>query len=128
MNKLAKSYSDNMVEYVVIRSKRGNKEHLGLVPTLKKGKEKIPYDMCSSGEKTILDIHMLEKLIPNSGLLILDEFLKNLDSEKTDIVCEILKNMRINTLILTSHATDLTTFYDRTISLSLNDQGLTEIK
>lgn len=127
MNKLAKSYSDNIVEYEVVRSGKNNRERLSLIPMFKKGKEKIPYGLASSGEKTILDIHMLEKLIPNSGLLILDEFLKNLDEKKLSIVEEILTSLNVGTLILTSHAL-VGNFYNRLISLSLDDKEHTQIK
>ena len=93
----------------------------------KKGAEKIPYSLASSGEKTILDVHMLEKLIPNSGLLIFDEFLKNLDNSMLQTVCELLADMKIGTLILTSHQI-VGDFYNKIISLSLDENGLTQIK
>jgi ABC-type multidrug transport system ATPase subunit len=94
----------------------------------KKGKEKIPYGLASSGEKTILDIHMLEKLIPNSGLLILDEFLRNLDEQKLDIVTGILSDMNVGTVILTSHAGTVGNFYNKLISISLDENEHTQIK
>lgn len=127
MNKLAKAFSDNIATYEVIRSGKGNRERLSLIPMFKKGSEKIPYSLASSGEKTILDVHMLEKLIPNSGLLIFDEFLKNLDSSMLQTVCELLADMKIGTLILTSHQI-IGDFYNKIISLSLDENGLTQIK
>lgn len=128
MNRLAKIYSDNIAEYQVIRSGKNSRERLSLTPMFKKGSETIPYGLASSGEKTILDLHMLEKLIPNSGLLILDEFLRNLDSNKLDVVVELLTSMKIGTLILTSHAVDIGNFYNHTICLSLSEDGKTQIK
>ena len=127
MNKLAKAFSDNIATYEVIRSGKGNRERLSLIPMFKKGAEKIPYSLASSGEKTILDVHMLEKLIPNSGLLIFDEFLKNLDNSMLQTVCELLADMKIGTLILTSHQI-VGDFYNKIISLSLDENGLTQIK
>lgn len=128
MNKLVKIYSDNNVEYIVTRSGKGNREHLNLTPVfVKSQKEKSEYSSASSGEKTYLDIHLLDKLITSSGILVLDETLKNLDPERLELVLDIIKNMNVGVLILTSHSEGLSNFYNKTISLSINDQGLTEI-
>lgn len=127
INKLKDSFSDNNVTYTVVRVGKGNKEHLSLVPMFKKGSDEIEYFSCSSGEKTLLDIHLLDKLITSAGILVLDETLKNLDPERLELVLEIIKNMNVNTLILTSHSEGISNFYNRVINLSINDKGLTEI-
>ena len=93
----------------------------------KKGKEDIEYFSCSSGERTLLDIHLLDKLITSAGILVLDETLKNLDPERLELVLDIIKNMNVGVLILTSHSEGISNFYNKTISLSINDKGLTEI-
>ena len=128
MNKLTKIYSDNNVEYIVTRSGKGNREHLNLTPMfVKSAKEKSEYSSASSGEKTYLDIHLLDKLVTSAGILVLDETLKNLDPERLELVLDIIKNMNVGVLILTSHSEGLSNFYNKTISLSINDKGLTEI-
>ncbi len=127
INKLKDTFSDNNVTYTVVRVGKGNKEHLSLVPMFKKGNDEIEYFSCSSGEKTLLDIHLLDKLITSAGILVLDETLKNLDPERLELVLEIIKNMNVNTLILTSHSEGISNFYNRIINLSINDKGLTEI-
>lgn len=126
MNRLCASWSDNVVKYDVIRSGNGKREHLSLLPSYNKGGNFIVYSAASSGEKTLLDINLLEKLISSAGLLVLDETLKNLDSSRLEEICETLRGMNVGCLILTSHADSLGAFYNRTISLSLDeDTGLT---
>ena len=127
MNQLCAAWSDNNVKYDVVRSGNGKREHLSLLPSYNKGGNFVIYNTCSSGEKTLLDINLLEKLISSAGLLVLDETLKNLDSSRLEEICEILKNMNVGCLILTSHADSIGAFYNKSISLSLNDNGLTEL-
>ena len=127
INKLKDSFSDNNVTYTVARVGKGNREHLSLIPMFKKGREEIEYYSCSSGERTLLDIHLLDKLITSAGILVLDETLKNLDPERLDLVLDIIKNMNVGVLILTSHSEGISNFYNKIISLSINDKGLTEI-
>lgn len=127
INKLKDNFSDNNVSYSVSRVGKGNREHLSLIPMFKKGREEIEYGYCSSGERTLLDIHLLDKLITSAGILVLDETLKNLDPERLELVLDIIKNMNVGVLILTSHSEGITNFYNKTISLSINDKGLTEI-
>ena len=74
-----------------------------------------------------MDIDLLSKLISSSGLLVLDETLKNLDPARLEEVCDILRNMNVGCLILTSHAESLGVFYNRTISLLLDDKGMTKL-
>jgi DNA repair ATPase RecN/predicted phosphodiesterase len=127
LNKLKDAFSDNNVVYKVVRSGKGAREHLDLVPMFKKGTDEIEYFSCSSGEKTLLDIHLLDKLISSAGILVLDETLKNLDPDRLFEVLSILGDINVNLLILTSHSEGISGFYNRVINLSINEQGLTEI-
>lgn len=127
INKLKDAFSDNTVKYVVTRTGKGNKEHLSLTPMFKKGKEEIEYFSCSSGEKTILDLHLLDRLISSTGMLVLDETLKNLDPTASSEVYTMLKDFDVNLLILTSHSESVSGFFNRVINLSINSEGLTEI-
>ena len=127
MNQLCTAWSDSNIKYDVVRSGTGKREHLSLLPSYNKGGNYINYSAASSGEKTIMDVSLLDKLISSAGLIVLDETLKNLDSSKLEDICEILKNMNVGCLILTSHADSIGAFYNKSISLSLNDSGLTEL-
>lgn len=129
MKRLCATWSDANIKYEVDRTgKVGSKnEHLSIIPSYNKGGNFVVYDACSSGEKTILDIDFLSKLVPNAGLLVLDETLKNLDSFRLEEICDALKGMNVGCLILTSHADSLGVFYNRTISLSIDEAtGLTK--
>ena len=127
MNRLCESWSDNNIKYDVVRSGNGKREHLSLLPSYNKGGNYISYMASSSGEKTIMDIALLDKLVTSAGLMVLDETLKNLDSSRLEEICEVLRNMNVGCLILTSHADSIGAFYNKSISLSLNDSGLTEL-
>lgn len=127
MNQLCAAWSDNNIRYDVVRSGTGKREHLSLLPSYNKGGNYISYSACSSGERTLLDISLLDRLISSAGLLVLDETLKNLDSSRLEDVCEVLRNMNVGCLILTSHADSIGAFYNKSITLSLNDSELTEL-
>ena len=128
MRRLCISWSDANIKYEVDRvGQEGSRnEHLTILPSYNKGGNFVCYNACSSGERTILDIDLLSKLVSSAGLLVLDETLKNLDSSRLEETCEVLKGMNVGCLILTSHADSLGVFYNRTISLSLDDRGLTK--
>ena len=127
MNRLCAAWSDNNIKYDVVRSGSGKKEHLSLLPSYNKGGNFVNYGASSSGEKTLLDIALLDKLVSSAGLIVLDETLKNLDPSRLEEICEVLKGMNVGCLILTSHADSIGAFYNKSISLSLNDSGLTEL-
>ena len=128
MKRLCAAWSDANNKYEVDRvgAEGAKNEHLTILPSYNKGGNFVCYNACSSGEKTILDIDLLSKLVSSAGLLVLDETLKNLDTSRLEETCDILKGMNVGCLILTSHADSLGVFYNRTISLSLDDRGLTK--
>ncbi len=129
MRRLSVAWSDSNIKYEVDRPSEGTRnEKLTIIPYYNKEGNFVNYFSASSGEKTIMDIDLLSKLISSSGLLVLDETLKNLDSARLEEVCDILKGMNVGCLILTSHAESLGVFYNRTISLSLDDKGMTSLK
>ena len=128
MRRLSAAWSDSNIKYEVDRVSEGKRtEKLTIIPYYNKEGNFVNYFSASSGEKTIMDIDLLSKLISSSGLLVLDETLKNLDPSRLEEVCDILKNMNVGCLILTSHAESLGVFYNRTISLFLDDKGMTKL-
>lgn len=127
MNKLKDQFSDNQVHYVVTRKGKGNKEHLSLNPQYANNGNWVDYEAASSGQKTILDIAFLSKIVNRVGLMIFDEFLKSVDSNNTDVCLDMIKEMNVGCLLLTSHLESLQAFNNRTIRLELNESGLTKI-
>ena len=69
-------------KYEVIRTRRGKVEHLDLGSHyINDGGNEVSYENCSDGQKTILDINFLSKVVTRMGLLVMDEFLKHLDAK-----------------------------------------------
>jgi DNA repair exonuclease SbcCD ATPase subunit len=69
----------------------------------------------------------MSKIVNRLGLLVLDEFFKNLDNDRLEEVLEILKTMNVGCIMLTSHAESIPAFNNKTYILSLNENGLSDI-
>ncbi len=88
----------------------------------------MDYDSASDGQKVILDIYILEKilnLLGNVGLLIMDESLTNLDEINFNRVKGFLDSVRCGNLLLTSHNPNFEGV-DRVITVKLNTDGVSE--
>lgn len=121
MNNLKDKFSDNLVRYVVIRKGTGNREHLSLRPEFFNNGNWIPYDACSSGQKTVLDVHFMSKIISGLGLLVFDEFLKALDPQNHDICIDMIKDMNIYCTIISSHMESIAVFNNKVCEVSINN-------
>lgn len=126
-NKLAAKFSDNLVTYSVVKFERNRKDHLDLISQFNNNGHLVEYPGCSSGQKTILDIHFMQKIINRIGLVVMDEFLKHLDSDNHDLCIEMLSGMNIGCLMLSSHMETIAAFNNKTCRLSLESSGLTKI-
>lgn len=126
LNKLAEEFSDNLVKYEV-RKYTCRGEHLNLESMYNNNGNWIDYEACSSGQKTVLDVNFLQKIIPRIGLLIMDEFFKHLDPENHDLCIEMLNGMNIGCTMISSHMESIAAFNNKSCKLSLNDSGLTQI-
>ena len=127
MNRLSKKFTDNMVQYEVKTFEFRGKKHLDLASSYNKSGNWVPYQAASSGQKTILDIHFLNKVVTRMGLLIMDEFLKSLDSENHDLCIDMINETNIGCVMLSSHMETLGKFNTKTIRFALNDSGSTMI-
>lgn len=67
------------------------------------GKYWYKYPKLSSAQKCFCDIYFLSNILKNSGVLILDEYFKNVNSAAMIGVMETLKTLNITNLILSSH-------------------------
>lgn len=128
MNKLKDQFSDNMVHYVVERRGKGNREHLDLIPQFINNGNYVDYSAASSGQRSLLDIHILSKIVTRLGILILDEALKHLDMSNFDICLDMLKDMNVGCLMLSSHVESISAFNNKALKLSLNESGLSKIE
>ena len=88
----------------------------------------VDYTACSSGQKTILDINFLSKIITRLGLLVFDEFLKHLSEENHDNCIDVVDSMNIGCILISSHTENITSFNNRQFSLSLDASGVTKVE
>lgn len=108
---IMESFSDNHVRYEVNVTKRGESRYINILSYLhKKGSEEVSYHGASQGEKCMMDIHFLSNLKVRFGLLILDEFLGNLDPDNHDEALRKMQSLETNLLLVTSHKENLITF------------------
>lgn len=129
MNKLCKDFSDNLVKYEVNVGEFRKKKYLDLVSYYRNSQGQwVPYQSASTGQKTILDVNFMSKIVTRMGLIVMDEFLANLDSENHDLCLEWIRSMNLGTLLLSSHMETLGNFNNKMLQLSLNDSGLTVIE
>lgn len=128
MEKLANQFTDNQVTYEVRQYTFRGKEHLSLESYFNLGQNKVAYDNCSDGQRTLLDIDFLSKIVTRIGLLVMDEFLKHLDTGNHDVVIDKIKQMNVGCIIISSHMESIAAFNNKKLILSLNDSGITNIK
>ena len=104
------SFSDSKVRYEVNITKRGESRYINILAYLKKNGSEVSYSGASQGEKCMMDIHFLSNFKVKFGLLILDEFLGNLDSENHDEALKKMQALETNLLFVTSHKENLISF------------------
>lgn len=89
----------------------------------------IEYDNCSSGEKALADLLLLQKLsklIGKNGLLVLDEVAANLDVNKYDLFTQIVTEFEATDIFLIMHS-ELFQNYDHSINVSRENNNSTFI-
>lgn len=125
LRKLAVKFSTREVKYEVESGIYRGKNFINLNSYYLVKKKYRIYEKCSDGQKTVCDLDFLNKLFSiNVGVLVLDEHLKHLDDINFPHACEILKDMNVNTIIISTHDDNMTA-YSKRILLSLNDNGET---
>ena len=127
MNKLKDEFSDNLVKYTITRKGKGNREHLSFSPQYFNGENYVEYMAASSGQRTLLDLHFLSKIVTRLGLLILDEYLKCLDPQNTDLAIDLINSLNVGCIFISSHLESIAVFNNKTCRMSLDDHGHTVI-
>jgi ABC-type molybdenum transport system ATPase subunit/photorepair protein PhrA/predicted phosphodiesterase len=129
LNRVATEFSDNHVHYVASKFTFRKKDHLDLVSYyINPDGKKIVYDSASSGQKTMMDLHIMSKLTEGLGLVVFDEFLKSLDPGNHDEMLGMIKDMKVGTILLVSHQEGISGFQNKTMELSLGSDGFTKIQ
>jgi len=128
MGKLAMEFSNNTITYSVLHKGKGNREHLSLVPSFNNNGNLVAFPFCSSGQQCICNLDFLTHLITILGVMSFDEFLKNLDAERSEIAIELIKNLPVGCIFLTSHLESMgAMFHNKICKMELDNQGLTHI-
>ena len=107
------SFSDTKVRYEVNITKRGENRYINISSYLKRKTGDVSYSGASQGERCMMDIHFLSNLKVKFGLLILDEFLGNLDQDNHDDALLKMQSLETNLLFVTSHKENLIPFPSR---------------
>ena len=92
---------------------------------MKVGENWLPYENLSGGQKTVVDLTILNKLLHLAGgfcgLMLFDETFKFLDSENTEIAVEQLKDLNCRAIFIVSHL-DSFPFFDQIILVEIDDK------
>lgn len=128
LTKLAEQFSDDTVSYTVVESIVRGIVRLNLESQFNNNGNLVDYAACSSGQKTILDVHFLQKIVTKLGILVMDEFLKHLDPENHDKCLEMILDMNIDCIMISSHMESIAAFNNKTCRLSLKEGCLSEIE
>lgn len=129
MQKLAVDFTNNSISYSVVRKGKGNREHLSLVPNFNNNGNWVPEPYLSSGQHILVDIDFLSHLISSLGVMYFDEFLKTLDAERSEIVIDIIKNLPVSCIFLTSHLESVgAQFHNKILKMELGADGKTKIE
>jgi DNA repair exonuclease SbcCD ATPase subunit len=84
------------------------------------------YESLSDGQKSVCDLDFLSKLFSvQMGLLVLDEHLRHLDENNLPKAAEILSNMNVNTIIISTHDSNFS-LYTKRVLLELDSNGATK--
>jgi len=123
LTKLANKFTTKEVKYEVEAGVYRGSRYINFnAYYLVKNKYRV-YEDCSDGQKIVCDADFLNKLFDvRVGLLVLDEFLSFLDDKNFPKAIELLTNMNVNTLLLSTHDNNLVK-YTKRILLSLDSEG-----
>lgn len=129
LSRVATEFSDNHVYYEASKFTFRKKEHLDLVSYyIGPDGKRVMYDSASSGQKTMMDLHIMSKLAEGLGLIVFDEFLKSLDPGNHDEMLTLIKDMKIGAILLVSHQEGISGFQNKTMELELGQDGMTKVQ
>lgn len=123
MEKVSELLTSDNIRVKTFRTQQNGEIKPDFTAEMQVGKSWISYDQLSWGQKTLVDMTILDKLLELSGgvgVLILDETLKYLDYDVLDTVTEIIKGFNAKTVFICSHV-DNFPYSDYKISTSIVD-------
>lgn len=119
--RIAELLSDNNIIVRTIKELASGESRIDFDIDFKVGDYYIPYTECSGGQQVYIDMYFLSKLFTMSGqvgLIILDETLKDLDSNNLELVAKVIKSAPINSILLSTHM-DSFNYYDNRLYAEL---------
>ena len=130
LTRVASEFSDNHVYYEASKFTFRKKDHLDLISYyINPDGSKVLYEAASSGQKTMMDLHIMSKLTEGLGLIIFDEFLKSLDPSNHDVMLNMIKDMNVGAILLVSHQEGISGFQNKTMELELDQStGMTKVQ
>jgi len=127
IKKFANTFSDNLVKYNVGLETWRGKQRLKIDPYYNNGSNWVGLKSCSSGQKGVVGVHFLSKIINGRiGALIMDETFAKLSPDTFEIVMETLQRMDIGLVMLSAHQESVPNFYNKKMNLQLVD-GKTKV-
>lgn len=99
---LCESWSNDFVQFSIFDGTYRGNDYLDIKISYLKGTEWQDYSVSSSGEKSYMDILFIKAVTSNAGFLILDEFLRHMDTDMTERALDEIKSMNTNLFILSS--------------------------
>lgn len=126
LKNLTIKFSNSEIKYEVESGTSYNKRYIIFKTFLKVRSRWRYYDTLSDGQKQICDLDFLNKLFSTRlGFLALDEYLRHLDDKNFPKCVDILMNMNVDTIILSTHDPNLS-IYTKRILLELDENGATQ--
>lgn len=127
LTRLAKSFSSENIRWYVESGTYRRKDYLIFQAQLRVKKKWRDYDSLSSGQKNLVDLDFLSKMLATrSGLLALDEILKHLDENNSVEAAELLSKLNVNTLLVATHSVSFPN-YTQKLRLGLDEDGHTRV-
>lgn len=99
---LCEEWSNDRVKFELFEGDYRGNPYLDISISYLKGRNWQPYSKSSSGEKSYMDVLFIKSVTANAGMLILDEFLRHMDPEVTELTVNEIKGMNVNLFILSS--------------------------
>lgn len=125
--RMAKSFSSERIRWYVETGTYRRKDYLIFQAQLRVKKKWRDYDSLSSGQKNLVDLDFISKMLATrSGLLALDEILKHLDENNSVEAAELLSRLNTNTLLVATHSVSFPT-YTQKLRLELDESGRTRV-
>lgn len=127
LRKIATDLTTDQFKFGVVSERASGTEYFDLNVSYKVGRDYLKYSDLSSGQKTLCDLYFISRMIKRGGIFVADEFLRFVDSENHDVASELIDQIDVNQVIMSSHSDSLQLNNSATLMFSLDNQGVTNL-